>query len=98
MRTREIAIRSALGANSHTIVTMVLAKGLRLALAGAALGLIVSAWSGKVIQSLLYETAAVNTPSYAAASVVVVLIATIAATIPALRAARVSPMTVLRDE
>jgi len=47
---------------------------------------------------LLYETAALNAPSYAAAAVLVLLVAATAAWVPALRAARVSPMAALRED
>jgi ABC-type antimicrobial peptide transport system permease subunit len=51
-----------------------------------------------VIQSLLYETPAINAPSYAAVAAFVLLVGTLAAWLPALRAARVSPMTALRED
>ena len=52
----------------------------------------------RVLQSLLYETAAINAPSYAAAAAFVLLVAATAAWVPARRAARVSPMTALRED
>jgi putative ABC transport system permease protein len=97
-RKREIAVRSALGADRRAIVALVLVKGLRLAILGATLGITLAGWSARVIQSLLYETSALDAPSYAAAALIVLLIATMAAAIPAIRAARVSPMAVLREQ
>ena len=96
LRRREIGIRSALGADRPLIVRMILGQGVRLALAGAAVGVAGAAASARVLQSLLYQTAALNAPSYAAAAVLVLLVAATAAWVPALRAARVSPMTALR--
>jgi ABC-type lipoprotein release transport system permease subunit len=55
-------------------------------------------WSARVVQSLLYDTSALNAASYTAAGLVVLVIATIAAAIPAMRAAKVSPMAVLREQ
>ena len=98
LRTREIGIRSALGAQRRSIVTMILGKGFRLALAGAAIGLVGAASSARVMQNLLYETAAFSPPSYAAAVALVLLIAATASWLPARRASRVSPMTALREE
>jgi putative ABC transport system permease protein len=98
LRTREIGIRSALGADRRAIVTMVLGKGLRLAAAGATLGLVGATATARVLQSLLYETPALNAPSYAGVVVLVLLVGAVAAWLPALRASRVSPMTVLRLE
>ena len=98
LRTREIGIRSALGAGRQTIVAMILGKGVRLAIAGAIVGVAGAAAAARVLQSLLYETAAVNAPSYAAAAAFVLLVAAIAAWVPARRAAGVNPMTALRDD
>ena len=56
LRTREMGIRSALGAQPHSIIKMIVGKGVRLALAGAALGVFGAASLAKVMQSLLYET------------------------------------------
>jgi putative ABC transport system permease protein len=98
LRRREIGIRSALGADRRSIVGMILGKGVRLALAGAAVGVVAAASLTRVLQSLLYETAALNAPSYAAATALVLLVASTAAWAPALRAARVSPMTALRED
>jgi predicted permease len=97
MRTHEIGIRAALGADRQLVVRMIIAKGIRLALAGAALGLCGAASVAKVTQSLLYETSATNPTSYAAAGIVVLLVAAGAACVPARRAASVSPMTALRE-
>jgi putative ABC transport system permease protein len=98
LRTREIGIRSALGAGRQRILVMILGRGLRLALAGAVAGVLGAAAAARVMQSLLYETAAVDAPSYAAAATFLLIVATIAAGLPALRAARVSPMTALRED
>jgi ABC-type antimicrobial peptide transport system permease subunit len=98
LRKREIAIRSALGADRKSIVALVLARGLRLAVLGAVVGIVFAGWSARVVQSLLYDTSALNAASYTAAGFVVLVIATIAAAIPAMRAAKVSPMAVLREQ
>jgi ABC-type antimicrobial peptide transport system permease subunit len=97
LRAREIGVRSALGATQRTIVRMFVRRGLRLAVLGIILGIAGAASLAKVLQGLLYETPAVNAGSYLIAASVVVLAAVFAAWWPARRAARVSPMTVLRD-
>jgi len=97
IRTREIGIRSALGADRRSIVTMVLRNGLRLAIIGVALGVVIAGGVARLLQSLLYNTAAIDASSYAATASGVLLIAVTAACVPALRAARVSPMTALRE-
>ena len=97
LRTREIGIRSALGADRRAIVGMVIGRAARLSLGGVAVGLAAAAATSRILQSLLYETAAIDGPSYAAVVTLVLLIAAAAACVPALRAARVSPMTALRE-
>jgi len=97
MRTREIGIRSALGADRRSIVTMVLRHGVRLAIAGVLVGLMIAAAGARLLQSLLYNTPAIEASSYASAAIGMLLIAVTAACVPALRAARVNPMTALRE-
>jgi predicted permease len=97
MRTREIGIRSALGADRRSIVTMVLRHGVRLAVAGVLAGIVVAAAAARLLQSLLYNTQAIDVSSYAGAAIGMLLIAGTAACVPAFRAARVSPMTALRE-
>jgi putative ABC transport system permease protein len=98
LRTREIGIRSALGACRQSIVRMIVGKGIRLAFAGAVLGVLTAAAAARGMQGLLYETSAVNPASYAGAAAFVLLVAAAAAWAPAQRAAAVSPMTILRDD
>ena len=69
----------------------------RLAIAGAVVGMVGARSVASVMQSLLCETAAVHAPTYAAAAAFLLLVAAAAAALPAIRAARVSPMTALRD-
>lgn len=97
LRTREIGIRSALGAERRAIVTMFVGRGVRLVGLGATLGIVTAISIGKVLQTQLYETAAVSAPVYAGAAAAMILIAACAAWWPARQTARVSPMTVLRD-
>jgi len=52
----------------------------------------------RLLQSLLYETRALDASSYAGATVSVLVIAAVAASVPAIRAMRVNPMVALRDE
>jgi putative ABC transport system permease protein len=97
LRTRELGIRAALGADRRSIVTMVLTHGVRLALIGVGVGIIAAALAARGLQNLLYNTKALDASSYAAATAGVLLIAVFAATIPARRAARVNPITALRE-
>jgi putative ABC transport system permease protein len=98
LRTREIGIRSALGADRQAIVNMVLKQGVTLTTAGTAVGVLGAASAAGVMQSLLYETPAISASSYVGVAAFVLLVGTAAAWLPARRAARVSPMIALRDE
>ena len=97
LRTREIGIRAALGAERGSIVTMVLQHGLRLTLGGVIVGIIGAAMTAKMFQNLLYNTEALHASSYAAAAAGMLVIAVTASTVPAFRAARVNPITALRE-
>jgi putative ABC transport system permease protein len=97
LRTREIGIRSALGARRQSIVTLIVWKGMRLAFGGVILGVAGAAATAEMIQSLLYETPAVDLASYAAATAFLLLVTAGGAWLPARRAAAISPLTALRE-
>ena len=97
-RTREIGIRSALGADRRSIVRMIVGQGLRLAAAGAAAGVAGAVACARLIQSLLYQTKALDPPAYLAVAAFVLLVAAAAALTPALRGASISPTTALRQD
>ncbi len=98
LRTREIGIRSALGARRESIVALFLARGLRLAGLGAVIGIGGAVSVARLLQSLLYETPAINLRGYVTAAAFMLLVAAIAAYVPARRAAGVSAITALRQE
>jgi predicted permease len=97
LRTREIGVRTALGAERSAIVRMFVGQGLRVALVGICLGIAGAASAARLLQGHLYETPAVNVSSYAVAASVVAVVALLAAWRPARQAARVSPMVAFRD-
>jgi predicted permease len=96
LRTRELGIRSALGANRHSIMSMVLTHGLRVAVTGIAVGMVAAGATARLLQGLLYQTAAIDVSSYAGAAAFILLVAAIAAGLPALRAARIEPLSAIR--
>ncbi len=98
LRTREIGIRSALGAPRGSIVTLFLTRGLRLAGLGAVVGIAGAVSVARLLQSLLYETPAINLRGYITAAVFMLLVAALAAYVPARRAADISAITALRDD
>jgi putative ABC transport system permease protein len=98
-KTREIGIRMALGAERGNVLRLVIIEGLRLVLAGVAVGLLVSLLLGRVVEAELWPGVKPYDPA-TLASTVVLLLATgvLACWIPARRAARVDPMVALRYE
>jgi ABC-type antimicrobial peptide transport system permease subunit len=98
LRTREIGIRSALGADRRRIVGWIVGKALRLASLGVLAGLIAATLAARIIQSVLYQTNALDPAIYAGTTAVVLFIALAASLPPALRGARISPTRALRQE
>jgi putative ABC transport system permease protein len=68
------------------------------ALTGSIVGLVLAAFGGRALAGMLYGVSALDPATYGAVTAVVVLTALVASALPALRAARVDPTEVLRDE
>ena len=88
----------ALGAHAATVVRMVMGRGLRLIAYGGVLGLAGGLTVSRLIRGLLYEISATDPVTFAFVIVLVVVVGTIAAAVPAIRAARVDPLIALRQE
>jgi putative ABC transport system permease protein len=97
-RTREIGLRLALGATPASTCAFVLRDGLRLTAAGLVIGLAAAAVLSRFMQGLLYEVKPLDPTVFAAVAILLTLVAAAACSIPAVRAARVDPAIVLRDE
>jgi putative ABC transport system permease protein len=97
-RTHEIGIRMALGASFPRVIRMVLASGMRLVGAGVALGLILSLLSVRVLAGQVWRLSTFDPYSFAAVSVLVVAAGLLACFWPARAAARIDPMSALRQE
>jgi predicted permease len=97
-RTREIGIRLALGARRWQIVSGVVTQSLALAAAGSVLGLVAAALLTRLLHSFLFEVSALDPLTFCAVPLVMMLIALVAAWLPARRAASVDPMVALRSE
>jgi ABC-type antimicrobial peptide transport system permease subunit len=97
-RTREIGVRMALGAVPLDVQWMVLAHGLRITAIGIAVGLLLSAFTVRLLRGFLYGLSPFDPISFAAASLAWIAIAIFASWYPARRATRVDPMTALNYE
>jgi ABC-type antimicrobial peptide transport system permease subunit len=97
-RTREIGLRVALGADSRNVLMLVLKEVAILAAIGIAIGLPGGFGLGKVIESQLFGLNARDPFTFLVATLALVATAFVAGLIPAVRAARVDPMTALRYE
>jgi putative ABC transport system permease protein len=97
-RRREIGIRMALGARARGVLGMVLSQGLLLALAGIAIGLIGARALTSLLESLLYNVTATDPMTFVVAPVVLAAAALLACWLPARRATRVDPATVLKQD
>jgi hypothetical protein len=97
-RTREIGVRSALGATRGMIVGLVVRQGLALTAFGVLIGLAGAAAASQVIVSLLFGVSPLDPATYVGVIVVLGGVALLACSVPAWRAARVDPATTLRME
>jgi len=97
-RTREIGIRSALGANPRQLKRIFLLQGLALSGVGAAAGLVAAIGLGRLMSSLLFGIGPMDPIAYVAALGITIAAATLASYLPARRAATIDPMVTLRAE
>jgi predicted permease len=98
LRTREIGIRMAIGAQPAEVSRMVLRQGLGLTLVGVGIGLAASVGLARGMARLLYGVSPTDPPTYAAVSLLWLAVAFAACYLPARRAARVDPTVALRYE
>jgi predicted permease len=97
-RRREFGIRQALGAGGHSILSLVLREGLGAAVTGLAIGIGAATTLARGMRSLLVDVPPGDPLVLASSAAALLLVAAAAAWLPARRATRVDPMTVLRSE
>lgn len=97
-RTREIGVRGAVGASHGQIVGLILRQGLWKAIVGVVIGLVGAALLSHYMTALLFGVKPTEPSVYAVVSLVLIGVALLASYLPARRAAKIDPLTALRDE
>ncbi len=97
-RTREIAVRAALGADPRALFRMVWASGAMVVAAGLLMGAIGVTGAGRLVEALLYSVSARDPLSMVLAAAAIAAVGAIATIVPALRATRIDPMVALRED
>jgi len=97
-RRREIGVRMALGAQPEQVLAQFLGLGVKLLLAGIALGVLGSWAAGRAMQSVLFGVGTIHVGVLFATAGLLVVVVLLAVFLPSYRASRVSPLEALRDE
>src|SRR6185436_16263592 len=97
-RTKEVGIRMALGASRQDVLKMITSQGMRLAIVGAGLGLVLALLLAKVMSSLLIGVSGYDITTFVIVAVVLSVVAFVASYLPARRATKVNPLIALRYE
>ena len=97
-RMHEIGVRLALGAQRFDVQKMVMGEGIKLSIAGLAIGVACALGLTRLLGSLLFDISAADPVTYAEIAILLVSVSLLASFLPAWRATRVDPMTALRYE
>ena len=95
-RTQEIGVRLALGAPRERLFAQIVGRGLALAVAGAAVGVLCAAVVARLMAGVLYGVRPLDPMTFAAVPIALVIVAALACSIPARRALRIEPLLALR--
>jgi ABC-type antimicrobial peptide transport system permease subunit len=97
-RIRDIGLRLAFGASLADVARLVIMEGMKPTLAGIGIGLLAAIAMGRIVSSQIYGISSRDLATFVCMTALLVVIAFTASLLPALRATRVDPLTVLRDE
>jgi putative ABC transport system permease protein len=98
MRTREVGIRLALGAQTSNVLGLIIRQGVQLALIGVAVGTVAALGLTRIMTRFLFDVKPTDPITFASVSVLLLGVAALACWLPARRASRVDPMEALRYE
>src|SRR5262245_5806270 len=98
LRTQELAIRQALGAQARDLTALVVRQGMSLVLVGMMIGLTAAIGVTRVLRNMLYEIKPLDLTTFVTVSFLISGVAALACYLPARRASRVDPMVALRSE
>ena len=98
LRTREIGIRAALGAQRSDVLRLIVIQVFLLATTGVAIGLVASFGLTRFLKTLLFQVSAIDAVTYTVVAALMIGVALVASYVPARRAMRVDPMVALRYE
>jgi ABC-type antimicrobial peptide transport system permease subunit len=97
-RTKELGIRTALGARQQRLVLMILAGGVRMAIGGVVLGGVAALVAARSLDALVYGISSTSPVIFMVVAGMLVSVAIVSSALPAWRAARVSPLWALKSE
>ncbi len=97
-RSHEIGIRVAIGASRLDVLKMVLGQSMSVVLIGVVIGLVGAVALTRVMSTLLYDVSATDAATFAMYSAVLILVGLLASYLPARRATRIDPVTMLRQQ
>jgi ABC-type antimicrobial peptide transport system permease subunit len=97
-RTREVAVRMAIGAQARDVIRMVVRRGLVLAAVGSVIGLGLAAAVTRFAEALLFGVSPLDTGVFVIMALAALGVAALASWVPARRAAHIDPMRALREE
>jgi predicted permease len=97
-RTQELGIRIALGAQSRSVLRLVIGDGLKMAVTGVAVGLLAAFGLTRLLTGMVYGVSTTDPATFAAIAILLIVIASLASYLPARRATKVDPLVALRYE
>jgi putative ABC transport system permease protein len=98
LRTRELGLRLAIGAQPRQVLLLVLKQGFLLTIVGVVLGLAAALALTRLLSGLLFGVGTVDVTTFATISLLLVLVSLLACYLPARRAMRIDPLKALRYE